>query len=190
MTCVSRISDLHMWLFHPSGFETPLCSLVAPANAALASSSTAHSTAHRRPCASATRAGITMGIPPHVKCCGCCCSLHIGTAIGTGLYILLLLIVTVIFPAISEPEGVDEAKAFCAGTTDAYRQGNNENSALPFCTRRSEHPAPASASLPGAQATTCVTAPISAPIPTGTRWSRPRPRLTCAVGPSASCCSC
>ena len=83
-----------------------------------------------------------MGIPPHVKCCGCCCSLHIGTAIGTGLYILLLLIFTVILPATFEPEGVDEAKAFCAGTKDAYRQGNDVNSALPFCTRRSTHPAP------------------------------------------------
>ena len=144
-----------------------------------------------RPCASATRAGITMGMPPHTKCCGCCCNLHIGTIIGTGLYVALLFILTVILPAIFGQEGADKAKAFCKGTTPAYRQGPDEyNSALPSCTRRPTHPAPAPpASLPGAQATTCVTAPISAPT-TGTRWSRPRPRLTCTAGPSASFCSC
>ena len=84
-----------------------------------------------------------MGIPPHVKCCGCCCSLHIGTAIGTGLYIayLLLMVVVfpylllmvVVFPAVFWRDGVEQleqAKAFCAGTTPAYRQGNDINSAL------------------------------------------------------------
>ena len=147
-----------------------------------------HSTS--RPCASATRAGITMGVPPHTKCCGCCCNLHVGTMIGTGLYVALLFIFTVILPAIfGGQEGVDQAKAFCAGTTDAYRKGNDDNSALPSCTRRPTHPAPAPASLPVAQATTCVTAPISATT-TGTRWSRPRLRLACTAGPSASFCSC
>ena len=149
-----------------------------------------HRTAHRRPCASATRAGINMGMPPHTKCCGCCCNLHIGTIIGTGLYLALLFILTVILPATGlGQQGVDEAKAFCDGTTAAYRKGNDINSALPSCTRRSTHPAPAPASLPGAQATTCVTAPISAPT-TGTRWRWTRPRLACTAGPSASFCSC
>ena len=157
---------------------------------AAASQLHAHRTAHRRPCASATRAGITMGMPPHTKCCGCCCNLHVGTMIGTGLYVALLFILTVILPAIFGQEGADQAKAFCKGTTPAYRQGPNDiNSALPPCTRRPTHPAPAPASLPGAQATTCVTAPISATT-TGTRWSRPRPRLACTAGPSASFCSC
>ena len=59
---------------------------------AAASQLHAHRTAHR--CASATRAGITMGMPPHTKCCGCCCNLHIGTIIGTGLYVAYLFIVT------------------------------------------------------------------------------------------------
>ena len=74
-----------------------------------------------------------MGIPPHVKCCGCCCSLHIGTAIGTGLYIAYLLLMVVVFPAVFWRDGVEQleqAKAFCAGTTPAYRQGNDINSAL------------------------------------------------------------
>ena len=147
-----------------------------------------HSTSATR--ASATRAGITMGMPPHTKCCGCCCNLHIGTIIGTSLYVALLLILTVILPAIFGQEGADKAKAFCKGTTPAYRQGDDINSALPSCTRRPTHPATAPpASLPGAQATTCVTAPISATT-TGTRWSRPRLRLACTAGPSASFCSC
>ena len=120
-------------------------------------------------CASATRAGITMGMPPHTKCCGCCCNLHVGTMIGTGLYVAYLFIVTIILPAIFGQEGADQAKAFCKGTTPVYRQGKPPYSALPSCTRRSTHPGPAPASLPGAQATTCVTAPISATT-TWTRW--------------------
>ena len=87
-----------------------------------------------------------MGIPPHVKCCGCCCSLHNGTAIGTGLYIAYLLLAGVVLPVVFWPEDVEQAKAFCAGTTPAYRQGNDINSALTrqsLCARRSAHPAPA-----------------------------------------------
>ena len=112
-----------------------------------------------------------------------------GTAIGTGLYIAYLLLAGVVLPVVFWPEDVEQAKAFCAGTTDAYRKGDDTNSALPSCTRRPTHPAPAPASLPVAQATTCVTAPISATT-TGTRWSRPRLRLACTAGPSASFCSC
>ena len=69
-----------------------------------------------------------MGVPPHTKCCGCCCNLHVGTMIGTGLYVAFLFIVTIILPAIFGQEGADQAKAFCAGTTDAYRKGDDTNS--------------------------------------------------------------
>ena len=30
-----------------------------------------------------------VGIQPHKKCCGCCCSLQIGCIVGCSLYILL-----------------------------------------------------------------------------------------------------
>ena len=81
--------------------------------------------------ASTARAGITMGMAPHVKCCGCCCTLHMGAMIGTALYIVYLLVTTIVFPLIWQSRGVDEAKAFCKGTTPAYRKGNDQNSALP-----------------------------------------------------------
>ena len=125
----------------------------------------------------------TMSIPPHVKCCGCCCSLHNGTAIGTGLYIAYLLLAGVVLPVVFWPEDVEQAKAFCAGTTPAYRQGNDINSALTrqsLCARRSAQPAPDPASLPGVQATTCVTAPTSAPT-TGTRWIWMPARVACTA---------
>ena len=80
--------------------------------------------------ASTARAGITMGMAPHVKCCGCCCTLHMGAMIGTGLYILLEIVFTIIFPLIWQPRGVKESKAFCKGTTVEYRKGNDVNSAL------------------------------------------------------------
>ena len=71
-----------------------------------------------------------MGMAPHVKCCGCCCTLHMGAMIGTGLYIALEIVFTIVFPLIWQSRGVDEAKAFCAGTTAAYRIGNDDGSAL------------------------------------------------------------
>ena len=71
-----------------------------------------------------------MGMAPHIKCCGCCCTLHMGAMIGSALYIVYLLISVVVFPAIWPSPGVKEAKMFCSGTTAAYRKGNDVNSAL------------------------------------------------------------
>ena len=71
-----------------------------------------------------------MGMPPHIKCCGCCCTLHMGAMIGTGLYILFLLATGVILPLAWVQRDTKEAKAFCKGTTAAYRLGNDANSAL------------------------------------------------------------
>ena len=71
-----------------------------------------------------------MGMAPHLKCCGCCCSLYMGAMIGTGLYIVLEILFTIIFPLIWQSRGVDEAKAFCKGTTVTYREGDDVNSAL------------------------------------------------------------
>merc|ERR1740130_1287668 len=69
-----------------------------------------------------------MGMAPHGKCCGCCCTLHMGAMIGTALYIVYLFVTTIVFPLIWQSRGVDEAKAFCKGTTPAYRKGNDQNS--------------------------------------------------------------
>jgi hypothetical protein len=51
-----------------------------------------------------------------------------GAMIGTGLYIALEILFTIIFPLIWQSRGVDEAKAFCKGTTLAYREGDDINS--------------------------------------------------------------
>ena len=70
-----------------------------------------------------------MGMAPHIKCCGCCCTLHMGAMIGTGLYILFLLATGVILPLAWVQRDTSEAKAFCKGTTVAYRVGNDDGSA-------------------------------------------------------------
>jgi hypothetical protein len=51
-----------------------------------------------------------------------------GAMIGTGLYIVLEIFFTIISPLIWQSRGVDEAKAFCKGTTLAYREGDDINS--------------------------------------------------------------
>ena len=142
-----------------------------------------------------------MGMAPHLKCCGCCCSLQMGTAIATALYLVFLLFTGILSPVIWPSENVEQAKMFCAGTTAAYRKGDDINSALipsitphrrsllPCCTRRSAHPAPDPAPLPDAQATTSATAPTSAPT-TGTRCRRVPTRLACTVGSLTYCPSC
>ena len=71
-----------------------------------------------------------MGMPPHIKCCGCCCTLHMGAMIGTGLYMLFSLVTGVIVPLAWVQRDTTEAKAFCKGTTAAYRKGNDYGSAL------------------------------------------------------------
>ena len=70
-----------------------------------------------------------MGMPPHIKCCGCCCPLNVGVIIGTSLYILFILITSFVLPATSPPSDIEHAKAFCKGTTPAYRKGDDVNSA-------------------------------------------------------------
>ena len=119
-----------------------------------------------------------MGMPPHIKCCGCCCSLNVGVMIGSGLYIAFLLIFSFVLPFTGTQEDIEHAKAFCAGTNTAYRTGNEFGSALAPIDHQhhSAHLAPA---LPlCAQATPCAMAPTSALAPTGTTWSRRRKRLT------------
>ena len=83
-----------------------------------------------------------MGMAPHLKCCGCCCSLHMGTAIGTAMYIGFLLLFGIVLPmALTPPSTVEQAKMFCAGTTPAYRLGDGINSALtPSITPALLHP--------------------------------------------------
>ena len=71
-----------------------------------------------------------MGMAPHLKCCGCCCSLYMGAMIGTGLYMLFSLVTGVIVPLAWVQRDTTEAKAFCKGTTVTYREGNDINSAL------------------------------------------------------------
>jgi len=65
-----------------------------------------------------------MGMPPHIKCCGCCCSLNVGVMIGSGLYIAFLLIFSFVLPFTGTQEDIEHAKAFCAGTTAVYRKGD------------------------------------------------------------------
>lgn len=62
-----------------------------------------------------------MGMPPHTKCCGCCCGLRIGTLIGSGIFIILCLAFIVLGSIAPEPM-VEWAKEFCRGTTDKYRE--------------------------------------------------------------------
>eukprot|EP00964_Phaeocystis_antarctica_P145494 scaffold111568_cov57-Phaeocystis_antarctica.AAC.3 len=71
-----------------------------------------------------------MGMPPHIKCCGCCCSLNVGVMIGSGLYIAFLLIFSFVLPFTGTQEDIEHAKAFCAGTTAVYRKGDEFGSAL------------------------------------------------------------
>ena len=69
-------------------------------------------------------------MPPHIKCCGCCCSLNVGVMIGSGLYIAFLLIFSFVLPFTGTQEDIEHAKAFCAGTTAVYRKGDEFGSAL------------------------------------------------------------
>ena len=131
-----------------------------------------------------------MGMAPHIKCCGCCCTLHMGAMIGTVLYALLMVIFLCMGFA-WQSRGIKQPAAFCKGTTAAYRFGDDVNSALttsialhpsitlPCWTRRSAQPAPASVSRLDAQASTSAMAKTSAPAPTGTKCRRMLMRATC-----------
>ena len=121
-----------------------------------------------------------MGMPPHIKCCGCCCPLNVGVMIGSGLYIAFLLIFSFVLPFTGTREDIEHAKAFCAGTNAAYRKGDEFGSALaPIDHQKSLRLPSTRTRLPVyAQVTTCAMAPTSALVPNGTTWSRRRKRLT------------
>ena len=53
-----------------------------------------------------------------------------GAMIGTALYILFSLITGIILSLTWTQRDTSEAKAFCKGTTVAYRVGNDDGSAL------------------------------------------------------------
>ena len=99
-----------------------------------------------------------------------------GSMIGSGLYAVLMVIFLVMYLTWKQAD-IAYGKAFCAGTTAAYRKGDAVNSALAHQsrTKHSTHSATV-ASCFGAQASTSAMAPTSAKTPSGTtcrelRWS-------------------
>ena len=80
-----------------------------------------------------------MGLQPHKKCCGCCCSLQIGVIIGCSLFILLYgLNIGASFSGRSPDPNL--AKSFCENLDLGYRDAYNDCYGADACVCDSELP--------------------------------------------------